>query len=125
MHPQIDLSKVRTYSVQERANKVQMEAFGRAYAEQIVANSNALGATLEREGWALRKATPCFLSPAASDTPEADFLSRFFKRRFPCFVAQDDQVTAEERTEPATSGGSRPLQLRFPNCIERARKKLQ
>ena len=48
-----------------------------------------------------------------------------FKRRFPRFVAQDDQVTAEERTEPATSGGSRPLQLRFPNCIERARKKLQ
>ena len=79
----------------------------------------------DNDGWALRKATPCFLSPAGSDTPEADFLSLFLLASFPCFVAQDDQVTAEERTEPATSGGSRPLQLRFPNCIERARKKLQ
>ena len=39
--------------------------------------------------------------------------------------AQDDQVTAEGRTEPATSGARGLLQLRFPNCIERACKKLQ
>ena len=41
------------------------------------------------------------------------------------FAVQDDQVTVEKRTETATSGASRPLHLPLPNCIERARKKLQ
>jgi hypothetical protein len=57
---------------------------------------------------------------------EADFFILLFLRVFVGLSgAQDDQVTPEERTEPASSGGSRPLQLRLPNCIERARKKLQ
>jgi hypothetical protein len=69
-------------------------------------------------------ATPRFCRLPGSDISEAEFLSLLLFR-VACFVAHDDQVTPEERTEPATSGGSRPLQLRLPNCIERARKKLQ
>ena len=61
--------------------------------------------------------------------PERAFPNEFFLGplllKAGCFVAHNDQVTTEERTEPATSGGSRPLQLRLPNCIERVRKKLQ
>jgi hypothetical protein len=39
----------------------------------------------DNDGAALREATPCFLSPAGSDTPEADFLSLFLLASFPAF----------------------------------------
>jgi hypothetical protein len=67
--------------------------------------------------------------PVSAGSPAHPFLEQIFLSplllRAGCFVAHNDQVTTEERTEPATSGGSRPLQLRFPNCIERAPKNLQ
>nr|BFE58438.1 serine hydroxymethyltransferase [Dactylosporangium thailandense] len=51
------VSSVHTGSMVALAITIlEMEAYGRAYARQIVANSNALGAALEDEGWTLRRA---------------------------------------------------------------------